>query len=555
MNLGYYNNEVDRILWDVTGNHSFSSNDLNDLVELVAKTIYQYDQSFSKKNLKLIIEYLIEQKYRKTYVYNLDSEFNQVKDGKDNKDNKDNRDKKQKYESINSDIASIDVSDLNDDDIEVVNITSEKNDITSETTDKVQVGSSSDLVSHRFDYDRDKYTEKIYIRREKRVAQIKKIPQYEQKSPEWIYERSQCLTATAVAIVWDEDPYNHPAELFLDKCGKGKPFIENENVHHGKKYEDVGNMQYCFRNNVSVGEYGLIRHAKYKFIGASPDGICDKNTLFLSKLSKLVGRLLEIKFPKTRQIITEGKLDGDICPHQYYVQVQTQLFVTELDECDFLQCQIEEYDSWEDYKQDSYPGIEGLSKKTNLEKGCLIQLLPKKMIGVGDPNMCLYNSKYIYPPKLHMSHDEIEKWVSSEFLSFHKNELSKNFMIDRIIYWRLTKVTCTLIKADKQGFESKIPMLKQFWDYICFFKKRPNKLGKIVEYIQSVGVENSAGIFLKIHKAYASVNKDTKYTPLYQEKTIWRKKFDEKKASYQKFMDYKAKKQIIYSRKKKIDDA
>ena len=112
----------------------------------------------------------------------------------------------------------------------------------------------------------------------------------------------------------------------------------------------------------------------------------------------MVGRLLEIKFPKTRKICTEGDLDGDICPHYYYVQVQTQLFVTGMDECDFLQCQIEEYDSWEEYFQDSNPNIPGLSKKTNLEKGCLIQLLPKKMIGTGDPKMCLYSAKYIYPP-------------------------------------------------------------------------------------------------------------------------------------------------------------
>ena len=46
--------------------------------------------------------------------------------------------------------------------------------------------------------------------------------------------------------------------------------------------------------NVKVDEYGLLQHDKYPFIGASPDGICDKTTLDGNKLTKLVGRLLEI---------------------------------------------------------------------------------------------------------------------------------------------------------------------------------------------------------------------------------------------------------------------
>ena len=82
-------------------------------------------------------------------------------------------------------------------------------------------------------------------------------------------------------------------------------------------------------------------------------------------LSKLVGRLLEIKCPNKRKINTTGSLDGDICPHYYFVQVQTQLYVTQMDECDFLQCQIEEYDSWEDFKLDSNPIIPGLSKQSH----------------------------------------------------------------------------------------------------------------------------------------------------------------------------------------------
>ncbi|XWV26157.1 YqaJ viral recombinase family protein [Tupanvirus soda lake] len=578
MKLSYYNEEVDKILWDAIGNDSFIEADLPQLIEFVTETIYQYNTEITKDNLKLVVQFLIEHKYQKYYVYDVNSEYNKISEQKSTSPNKKNtppiktvpspvnndtnmkKSNTKSESSLDSDIMSINESETkladDDDDIEVVSVGKPStnyinSELASETNDKIQMTSHKDLVSHRHDYAHAKYKETIYIRRRKRIVEIKKIPQHEQKSKAWLNQRSECLTATAIATALDEDPYKYPAELLLDKCGRAPPFEENENVHHGKKYEEVGNMFYSFRNNILVAEYGLIQHDKYTFIGASPDGICEKNTADLQKLSKLVGRLLEIKFPKTRKIITEGDLDGEICPHYYYVQVQTQLYVTKMDECDFLQCQIEEYDSWEEFVQDSNTTIPGLSKKTNLEKGCLIQLLPRNMLGKDDPKMCLYNAKYIYPPRLHMTNDEIQKWISEEVLHFHKNEFSKKYVVDRIIYWRLAQVACNLIKADTKWFESKIPMLKQFWDYVLFYRKYPKKLDRLQKYIEEIGAKNSAEIFARVHKDYISVHKNTKYEPLYQEETEWRKIYNKKKASYQKYQEFLKNKSKYINRKKK----
>ena len=551
MDLSYYNNEVDKIMWDIVGDDWFTDDDLPSIIKTVANTIYQYDDKISKPKLKLVVQFLISQKYQKYYIYDTSSKYNEIMIAKN--------ENKPVDKKINSDTISVTASDLKDADnlenspVKPAYINSE---IKGASNDKIQLISANDLVSHRHDYAESEYKETIYIKRRKRVAVIKQIPQHEQKSKEWLTQRNECLTATAIAIVLDEDPYKFPAELLLDKCGKGEPFKENENVHHGKKYEQIGNMFYSFRNNVVVGEYGLIQHEKYKFVGASPDGICDKNTFHNAKLTKLIGRLLEIKFPKTRKICLEGELDGDICPHYYYQQIQTQLFVTGLDECDFLQCQMEEYDSWEDYVQDTNPNIPGLSKKTNLEKGCLIQLFPKKM-AAGDPAECLYNSKYIYPPKLHMTHAEIEKWVATEIMNFHTNELSKDYLVDRVICWRLVQVVCHLIKSNTQYFESKIPLLRQFWDYVEFYRANPKKLDRLVEYIKEIGVRKSSEIFAKVHKDYISINKKSKYQPLYQEETAWRKKYNIKYANYQKFKEFKdkkaatAKKKFLIGAKKK----
>ncbi len=527
--LLYYNNEVDNILADLIGPNPFAEEDLDALVESISNTIIQYDKKNDKKQLYRIVYLIVLAKYKKCYVYNFDASLNNVIQKKNKK---------------KSDSMSIDLSDM---DNLSENSECKSNYLNSELkdtkNDKIILSNATDLVSHRHDYPLDKYNDNKYLIRYKRICQLKKIPQHEQKSIEWLKQRNECLTATAIATVLDEDPYKFPAELLLDKCGRGKPFVENEYVHHGKKYEQIGNLFYGYRNNIQVAEYGLLQHEKYSFIGASPDGICEKQTLQSDNLSKLVGRLLEIKFPKSRKIITGGAIDGDICPHYYYIQVLTQLYVTGLDECDFLQCKIDEYDSWEDFVKDSHPKIQGLSKTTNLEKGCLIQLLPKKMVGSDDPKMCLYNAKYIYPPKMHMTHDEIKNWISDEIMHYHSSNLSVDYIIDRIIYWRLSQVTCHLIKSNHDFFKSKIPLLKQFWAYVEFYRQHPKKLDRLEDFIKEVGNKKSAQIFEKVHKDYQTLYPETLYKPLYQEENSWRIKFNKKSESYQKFLSYKNRKE------------
>lgn len=495
-----YNREVDKILNDlIKSNYSctadltnksniFRHEDLGDVIELISETIYQYHQALSKERLKVLVEFLIASKYRRYYVY----------------------DPELPYNKICQDHTTPSIEQPRHSHIEQ------------------PYHSYQELISHQYDYEQDQYLEANYLQRQKRIGEIKKMPQYEQKTEEWYRQRQCCLTATAVAVALDEDPYKYPIELLLEKCDRGEPFVENENVHHGKKYEEIGKMFYAFRNNIAIGEYGLLQCQEYPFIGASPDGICEERSPS-GNLSRLVGRLLEIKFPKKRKIKDSGRLDGDICPHYYYCQVQTQLFVTGLDECDFLQCEVEEYRSFLEFTEDTHPLIPGLSKKTNLEKGCLIQLLPKKMINVSDTAQCLYHAKYLYPPKLHLTLEETKEWIAEKTMYFHQNELFADYFIDRVIYWRLVKTACHLIKADPSWMESKLPLLKQFWNYVLFYRKNTQKLDSLIEFVKEKGVENSAAIFSRVHKDYLKAHPRTKYQAPYQEESAWRKEYQKKR--------------------------
>ena len=523
MNISEISTHIDKILLDIIGNKYITDSDIEHIVQYITM-ILNDTLKIDKSVLHEIVKIDIEKKLIKKYYY--------ISDPID-----DLTDDPMTLDNSCSEFSEITI------DLEEEFSTKKKsvsNYINSDSNSTNNYKNAGDLVNHKYDCNLSKYLDNKHKYRTKRVDELKKIPQYAQKSIEWLDQRKKCLTATAIATVIDEDPYKYPIELLLDKCGRGEPFIENENVHHGRKYEEIGTMFYMFRNNVRVAEYGLIPDQRYSHLAISPDGICETVRYDSNNLSYLVGRLLEIKFPKKRKIMVEGKLDGDICPHYYYVQVQAQLFVTQMDECDFLQCKIDEYESFQEYLDDTNPIIPGLSAETNLEKGCLIQLLPKDMIN-DDPKMCLYNAQYLYPPRLHMTETELKEWIGTETMIFHENPLSEKYIIDRVIYWRLAKVACNLIKSDKSWFESKLPTLKQFWDYVLYYQQHPKALDNIIKHVNKIGVENSEKIFKIIHRDFTDANPDTKYTRLYKSESTWRKYYNKHYAYLKKY-----RKHVIY---------
>ena len=70
---------------------------------------------------------------------------------------------------------------------------------------------------------------------------------------------------------------------------------------------------------------GRFTHPTIPWLSASPDGLVTKGPL--------AGRLVEIKCPKTR-------IPGEFVPQEYYVQMQLQMEVCDLDVVDFVEAQF-----------------------------------------------------------------------------------------------------------------------------------------------------------------------------------------------------------------------
>ncbi len=348
---------------------------------------------------------------------------------------------------------------------------------------------------------------------------IEAVPQPEQKSAAWYAMRDNFITASAGAQAIGESKYEKPIELLKSKLGIGKPFGENFNVHHGKKFEKIAILIYESIYNVKVGEFGLVPHMGspqlnqpvVPFLGASPDGICTCTTLD-GKFSPMVGRMLEIKCVTSRVINTTGDEDGVITPHYYWVQVQLQLECCNLEYCDFWQCKladgvIKKYkvgdewtarsipwtkEQWIDVLEDeetvtTHTEGQGQPIEVNplYKYGCLIELIPIKKDDLPPSHRIEWYGKYIYPTELATTREEKIAWAENMRLNWKTiyPELSTEYKFARVLYFHLSKSHCYLIKRNREWFKEKYPKFKEFWDQVIMYKSDPEKKQQLIEQI------------------------------------------------------------------------
>ena len=308
---------------------------------------------------------------------------------------------------------------------------------------------------------------------DKQIELLKLMPQPVQRSEDWYKFRKDRLTASDLGVVLGISPYNTYDKLVLKKCGHEEPFKAGSAIIHGQKYEDVAIAIYEHRNKVNVFEFGCLPHKNINHFGASPDGICDKD----SENKDYIGRMLEIKCPSSRPIT-------GFTPNYYYAQVQGQLEVCDLEYCDFLECKITEYKSSYEYYTDL--GESDLYRENGLEKGVLIELWDNRK----------KKSKYIYYG-VGGNKEDIHKW-ENEII----NKSLDNIDIDytATVYWKLELCNCLLIKRDNDWFNNAKPKIDNFWKDVLKYretgieylleKTKPKKRIKLDKTVKSKSLLN-----------------------------------------------------------------
>jgi hypothetical protein len=203
-------------------------------------------------------------------------------------------------------------------------------------------------------------------------------------------------------------------------------------MHWGQKFEHVSVMLYEDAYKTKIEEFGCIKHSRYDFIGASPDGInVDMN-------SNRYGRLLEIKNIVNRDITGIPKTE-------YWVQMQLQMEVCNLNECDFLETRFKEYDDEQSFLIDGE-----FNYSLGKHKGIIMYFSQKNGI-----------PKYIYKP-LKMEQEEFNIWEKEMMDLYQEKELTWI----RNIYWKIEDFSCVLIMRNSLWFDCVIYDIRDFWKII-----------------------------------------------------------------------------------------
>jgi putative phage-type endonuclease len=320
---------------------------------------------------------------------------------------------------------------------------------------------------------------------EKHFMNLFNTPQPEQKTKEWFDYRFNRITASDMATALDFNPYESVESFICKKCDPNFPFLDNDFVFHGKKYEQIATSLYEHLYNSKVTEFGCLPSEKYKILGASPDGIGSKSTLDY-KLNPKLGYMLEIKCPYVREIKKEGKIAGEICPFYYYCQVQQQLECCDLNYCDFIQCKLLEYKDRNEYLEDSMHKMDITENDDATEmvvdnimsRGYLLQFLPKQFTPLFDGDKHHYKSFYIYPPRLTMTREQYDEWVLTNLNDWKINYPDKadSYYFDKVIYWKIEEAHTVTIPRDTNWFNSILPILEDTWEKVVYYREHLDEL-------------------------------------------------------------------------------
>ena len=292
------------------------------------------------------------------------------------------------------------------------------------------------------------------------MEELKDLELPEQRSKEWFKIREGLLTASSLADALGKGHFTTRDQLLINKTSDTKPeFKINPIMEWGVKYEPVATEFYENMFGVSIVEFGLIPHPQLSVFGASPDGICDTNS---SK--EYVGRMLEIKCPPKRQFTQE-------VPLHYWMQVQGQLEVCDLEECDFLQVKIEEYDSFREYVKDATDSNVPGQTLDGYPKGLVVSFRVQE-IGKSD-----YSLKYEYSP-WGIDNESLRLWkenVIKETLERYQCEDNIHCNVFQEKYWFIKRYECTLVRRDQKWWFSVVPDIIKFWDEVVYYREVGNQ--------------------------------------------------------------------------------
>ena len=275
----------------------------------------------------------------------------------------------------------------------------------------------------------------------KELKELLKLPLMKQRTEEWFEARKTRLTASDLC---DAIKGGNVAIRLAKK--KANILVDNINYNAipalkwGTMFEPMATRCYSQKmKNITIHDFGLICDANNSHFGASPDGIND------------LGIMLEIKCPYSRKIV-----DG-VIPEKYKMQIQGQLAVCKLKECDYIECIFKTIESEEEYLALENEGTAQL--KHGHGHGLIAEFYNSKgeyMYYYSDPNKT--------PSECVI---DIQTQIQT------RAETEMNLRFSKYTYWRLDEMIIQRVVFNANEWETISPKIDRFWEQVEEYKQLP----------------------------------------------------------------------------------
>lgn len=278
----------------------------------------------------------------------------------------------------------------------------------------------------------------------KELKVLLQLPLMKQRTEEWYEARKTRLTASDLS-----DAIKGGSGSI--KLAKKKANIIVDTINYnaipalkwGTMFEPMATRCYSQKmNNIEIHDFGLVCDTENEHFGASPDGINE------------LGIMLEIKCPYSRKIV-----DG-VIPEKYKMQIQGQLAVCKLKECDYIECVFKSLESVEEYL--ALDGDRGEGEK----HGVIAEYYNPKgeyVYYYSEPNQ---TPKECVDEMCIGSDDERSERIRSEKLKFSK-----------YTYWRLDEMIIQRVVFNADMWKTIVPKINTFWESVEEYKLLPIELG------------------------------------------------------------------------------
>lgn len=272
----------------------------------------------------------------------------------------------------------------------------------------------------------------------KELDVLLQLPLMKQRTEEWYEARKTRLTASDL---YDAIKGNNVSI----KLAKKKANIVIDTINYngipalkwGTMFEPMATRCYSQKmNDIAIHDFGLVCDTENEHFGASPDGINE------------LGIMLEIKCPYSR------KIEDGVIPEKYKMQIQGQLAVCKLKECDYIECVFKSLDSVEEYLALDCEDEDG----NTVKHGVIAEY---------------YNSKGEYVYYYSEPNRTPKECVDDICNSGDSINPDKSLKFSKYTYWRLDEMIIQRVVFNAKAWETIVPKIYAFWESVEEYKSLP----------------------------------------------------------------------------------